>query len=168
MAGQYLVCAIQITTSHSTAWERFCSILGPGRMSLLQKLRRVREWRDAEGGKIYPGKMPLRIYSVNCAETPQLRRGLPGNCLQSWSRCGNLTRGSFFLPMPVPFSLSSGDKSSFCFFIHWESIAFSASAIPRLQLLCVSLFLSFCCLSCPEEGSCFFCITFFSSDNNKQ
>lgn len=142
LAGHYLVCAVQITSSHRTAWESFCGILGPAGVSPITAEAEVCAW-NAEGGKIYFEEMPLHGYLQTVHK--------------HW--------GSLFLPTPVPHSLSLRRQQQILLllslncFIHirhsqggisvhellvwaWSSASLASHALKRGAISFVLLFLS--------------------------
>lgn len=73
LAGHCLVCAIQITSSHRTAWEPFHGILGPGGLSLISAETQVYAWveRCWRGNNVFREKATAWS-SGNCAQTPRI------------------------------------------------------------------------------------------------
>lgn len=125
LAGHCLVCAVQIASSHRTAWESFHGVLGPAGVSLItvedQVCARVERWWREKN--IFRGNA-TSYFSVNCTNTED--------------------HSSFPHWHPVPFPL--GDNSSFWCFIHCKWIALSTSGVPRV----VFLYMSYLCEPSPQ------------------
>lgn len=162
LAGHCLVCAIQITSNHRMAWEPFHGILGPckGVSNYCRSSGVCMSGEMLKGEKYILGKCHCMVICKLCTSTKD--------------------HSSFPHQYPVPFPL--WDNSSFCCFFHWKWTALSTSTFPGWDFCkwatCVSLFLSLCCLSCPERGweakiapwrgELFLLYYFFISEKKKQ